>query len=451
MCNRLPALARFALKSYNAQDISPIVAQIMTHLHAHFLIVTIRRSGTGATMGSIFISYRRDDALAEAHKIRDILVARLGKDRLSPSIFLDTTSLTYGEDYRARIHREIVDCAVQLVVIGPSWLTVTNEHGRRLDQPDDIVIFELTTGKDQHVPIIPLVVNGAAFPLAKQLPHALHFLEYRNGKALQNETFESDLDDVIHKKIAALVDNVEQVHRFFGGIECITGPVLDIPASTGTMGSDALENERPPHHVALPPFAIAKYPVTVEEYGFFLAATQHVAPPPFGGIHWSDQQRHPKHSVVNVSWHDATAYAAWLAKMTSQRWRLPTEAEWERAARGTDGRMYPWGNTFAINRCNTAESGSHGPNDIGKYARAHDASMYGAHDMAGNVWEWTASLSKSYADEAHAQSAAASEPGQRIRRGGSWFEDYTFATTTRRLASNPEISHPTYGFRLAIG
>ena len=256
---------------------------------------------------------------------------------------------------------------------------------------------------------------------------------------------------MIDKKIAALVEDADFVHRFFGGVECITGPVLNIPASTGIMGSDILENERPPHTVTLASFAIAKYPVTVKEYALFLHATQHPAPPTFGGLHWSDQQRHPKHPVVNVSWYDATTYATWLAQLTGQRWRLPTEAEWERAARGTDGHTFPWGNTFAINRCNTAESGNNGPTDVGKYVRLHDASFYKVHDLAGNVWEWTSSLSKPYSDEAHTQSVAANEPGQRIRRGGSWIEDYTFATTTRRLASNPEISHPTYGFRLAIG
>ena len=90
-------------------------------------------------MGGIFISYRRDDSRDAALRIRERLLARFGKDRLSPSIFLDTESLTYGEDFLERIKQEIATCSVQLVVIGPGWLTLENDHGRRLDQPDDIV------------------------------------------------------------------------------------------------------------------------------------------------------------------------------------------------------------------------------------------------------------------------------------------------------------------------
>ena len=123
---------------------------------------------------------------------------------------------------------------------------------------------------------------------------------------------------------------------------------VTIPASEFLMGSDkqedplARDNEVPQHRLYLPAFQIARYPVTNAQYQVFVAATNRQAPD-----HWddgripTDRENHP---VINVSWYDARAFCDWMSDVTNQTIRLPSEAEWEKAARGTDGRIWPWGN-----------------------------------------------------------------------------------------------------------
>src|SRR5262249_37019470 len=102
-------------------------------------------------------------------------------------------------------------------------------------------------------------------------------------------------------------------------------------------------------------YQIARFPVTVAEYACAIRAKAVREPPKRSShtIEWRTQLQRLDHPVVNVSWHNAIAYAAWLAKVTGQPWRLPTEAEWEKAARGTDGRIYPWGDLWDQTRANT--------------------------------------------------------------------------------------------------
>ena len=130
------------------------------------------------------------------------------------------------------------------------------------------------------------------------------------------------------------------------------------------MGSDkakdsqAQDDETPQYWVEVGAFQIAKYPVTVAEYALAVRAGAVREPPDMWDVNWAIQQQRHDHPVVNVSWHDAVAYVAWLNMVTGQRgWRLPTEAEWEKAARWDpqrrDSRIYPWGDTFNKDRCNS--------------------------------------------------------------------------------------------------
>jgi formylglycine-generating enzyme required for sulfatase activity len=112
-------------------------------------------------------------------------------------------------------------------------------------------------------------------------------------------------------------------------------PMVLVPAGEFTMGSNAAVEEKPVHQVTLDAYYMDKYPVTVEQYAKFLDTTSHGAPPEWKIM---NQPAHQKHPVVMVDWSDANTYCHWAEK------RLPTEAEWEKAARGTDGRMYSWGN-----------------------------------------------------------------------------------------------------------
>jgi toxoflavin biosynthesis protein ToxD len=171
------------------------------------------------------------------------------------------------------------------------------------------------------------------------------------------------------------------------GVAVIRPPVVDVPAGPFLMGSDparepdAADSEQPQRVVQVAAFQIGVFPVTVAEY-YYAVQAEAVRPP----SNWAKQMPRPDHPVVYISWKAALAYAAWLAKTTGERWRLPTEEEWEKAARGTDGRIYPWGNTFDPSRANTEEGGPGDTTPVGSYPSG--ASPYGALDMAGNVEEW---------------------------------------------------------------
>ena len=191
---------------------------------------------------------------------------------------------------------------------------------------------------------------------------------------------------------------------------------VTIPTGEFTMGSDkskdsmARDNETPQHRLTLPEYRIARVPVTNAQYQHFVTATGHTAPQ-----HWTNSknpQGKEEHPVVNVTWHDAQALCEW-AKV-----RLPSEAEWEKAARGTDGRIWPWGDDSPTERhCNfNMNIGDTTP--VGNYPDG--AGPYDVLDMAGNVWEWTSSLFKPYRYDANDGREDPQASGIRTLRGGSW-------------------------------
>ncbi len=164
---------------------------------------------------------------------------------------------------------------------------------------------------------------------------------------------------------------------------------VKIPAGEFWMGSERYGNGRPQHRLKLNVFRISRTPVTNAQYQFFVADTGHEAPE-----HWEDN-RQPKwmenHPVVYVSWHDAMAYCQWLSEKIERKVTLPSEAEWEKAARGyQDQRVYPWGDTFDATKCNCERLKLEQTTPVGIFVEG--ASPYGCLDMSGNVWEWTRSL-----------------------------------------------------------
>lgn len=164
------------------------------------------------------------------------------------------------------------------------------------------------------------------------------------------------------------------------GAAFLDGEMSVVPSGWFTMGSAAARrNEGPEHQVWLDEFEIDVYEVTVAQYAAFVAETGWRLPGD-----WRTETRHPAGNlpVTHVAWPDAAAYCEWAGK------RLPTEAEWEKAARGTDERRYPWGNEWDGARAAVSVSVETGPVPVGSYPEG--ASPYGALDMAGNVHEWVA-------------------------------------------------------------
>ena len=177
---------------------------------------------------------------------------------------------------------------------------------------------------------------------------------------------------------------------------------VTIPAGTFVMGEGANA-----HDVELNAYEIGKYPVTVEEYGKYVEEGG-AAPPD-----WEEQTEYPNRPVVRVSWHDADGYCRWAGL------RLPTEAEWERAARGAEGRKYPWGEEEPDpSRANYEKTGVGAPTPVGLFPRG--ATPNGICDMAGNVWEWVADWYGKYPKEKQQNPKGPSSGEMRVLRGGAW-------------------------------
>jgi formylglycine-generating enzyme required for sulfatase activity len=162
-------------------------------------------------------------------------------------------------------------------------------------------------------------------------------------------------------------------------------PMIEIPEGPFTMGFDgtqALEDERPKHQVWLSTFSMDLHEVTTAQYGAFLATTNRSAPWQWNSV---DLTQHGDRPVIGVDWSDADAYCRWKGK------RLPTEAEWEKSARGTDGRLYPWGNQVPTDAlANFALGARFSYSQVLMPVQSYEQgrSPYGLYQMAGNVWEW---------------------------------------------------------------
>ena len=226
----------------------------------------------------------------------------------------------------------------------------------------------------------------------------------------------------------------------WGGLDWV-----EVPAGEFWMGSDnGRDNEKPRHRLHLDQYWLSKTPVTNQQYLTFVQATGMKTPQ-----YWENRSI-PKgketHPVVEVSWDTALAYSRWLSELTGENLRLPSEAEWEKCARGTDGRRYPWGDAFDIALCNTEGNSIYGTTSVDRYPRG--ASFYGAFDMAGNVWEWTVSSLERYPYKIDDGREGLKTNEHQVLRGGSWDDDLDYARTAFRDYANPYDCLSDVGFRL---
>lgn len=232
-----------------------------------------------------------------------------------------------------------------------------------------------------------------------------------------------------------------------------------VPAGVFTLGSSeagAPPIEGPQHSVSLPAYRIGVHPVTVAQYAEFIARTN--SDPPREGWFLRKPDGKLDHPVTGVSWRQAVAYCRWLSTETGRSYRLPTEAEWEKAARSSDGRRYPWGDAWVDGACqveaaDTAPTGAH----------PAGASPYGCEDMLGNVQEWTSTLwgsRKEAADYVYPYDGAdgREDPGPeppapqplRVHRGGCYRDKRDDVRCTARGASSPDAQLRWRGFRVVM-
>ena len=211
------------------------------------------------------------------------------------------------------------------------------------------------------------------------------------------------------------------------------------------------------HRVHLERFQIARVPITNAQYRFFVEATGHRAPD-----HWEDG-RTPRglesHPVISVSWHDAVAYCHWLSEVTGKPIILPSEAQWEKAARGhQDRREYPWGDEWDETKCNSSELELRGTTPVGIFPGG--ASPYGCLDMAGNVWEWTSSLwgenwekpefRYPYDPGDGRENLEAGDDALRVLRGGAFYNLVNCVRCAFRSWRDPNFRIAIYGFRIVV-
>lgn len=213
------------------------------------------------------------------------------------------------------------------------------------------------------------------------------------------------------------------------------------------MGCDAgRDDEKPEHRVWVDAFELAAFQTTNREYARFLENTGQPSPPL-----WNDPQfSNPEQPVVAVSWFEAVAYCGWLSRTLGKKYRLPTEAEWERAARGgEEGEDFPWGNCAPEELPNYANRWKDGPEPVGLY----EPNAYGLYNLGDNVHEWCADWYDAayYAVSPERNPQGAPSGSRRASRGGSWRHHIKVTRTSARSSIPPQFQYADYGFRIACG
>jgi formylglycine-generating enzyme required for sulfatase activity len=225
-----------------------------------------------------------------------------------------------------------------------------------------------------------------------------------------------------------------------------TPTMVEFRADNFDMGSSSASpnfSERPRHNVKLKRFAMAKNEVTFAQYDKFAEATGR-SKPASGG--WGRGNR----PVINVSWKDASAYAQWLSKQTGAQYRLPTEAEWEFAARAGSEKKFWWGNEVGESRANCFNCGGQWSGKQTAPVGSYPASPYGVHDMAGNVMEWVQDCYRSGYADAPDDGTAVEFKGckQRVVRGGGFDSPSDLMRSSSRNQRKPTVRLNNLGFRV---
>jgi formylglycine-generating enzyme required for sulfatase activity len=390
-------------------------------------------------MSKILISYRREDSADVTGRIYDRLIQRFGQG----AVFKDVDSIPLGVDFRIYLDEQVAKCEVFLAVIGRDWMKSLGSTGKtRLDDPRDFVRIEIESALKRQIPVIPVLVGGTSIPAAEQLPASIQDLSYRQGIEVRRDPdFHRDMDRLIEhlkQKIQGLTEHRKEPVSPSGELTCTKIPADMVKVPKGPF----LYGEKRVRETVDHDYWIDQYPVTNEKYRAFILAdgyenqeywsvegwkwkaSSNVTVQKYWNVARWNKADYP---VVGVSYYEGEAYAKWVGK------RLPTEREWEKAARGEDGRKYPWGDKFDKEKCNSRETGLKHTTPVTQYPKG--VSPYGCYDMAGNVWEWC----MDWYDK---------EKNGRVFRGGSWSNEPVNLRISYRLRSTFDTRYSVLGFRL---
>lgn len=428
-------------------------------------------------MARIFISYRRDDTGGYSLLVFDRLARYFGRDR----IFMDIDTIEPGADFVQAIENAVGSCDALIALIGKQWTTITNERGqRRIDMEDDYVRLEIAAALKRDVRVIPVLVRGAPVPLVADLPDPLKSLARRNALSLTDERMDYDMQRLIGVLVRSTatqswLDRLESapVKRATptGSLPAVmTAPDPDPNLRTTHLlfepdmiripgGPYLAGDEKKPMLVG--DYWISKYPVKVSEYRAFVLdggyknrkfwtdagwywreAINRTEPEFWQVATWTQPDTLP---VVGVTWYEAYAFCGWLAQKTALPYRLPTSLEWEKAARGVEGHVYPWGDDKRQGVCNIYSSKNGRTVPAGTYSPGGD-SPFGVVDMIGNVAEWTLTHwtgSKSLSADNDPEGTSS-----RVQHGCGW-PSVNLVPPSLRLRGAPDASCNYVGFRVA--
>jgi serine/threonine-protein kinase len=343
----------------------------------------------------------------------------------------------------------------------PAYMSPEQAVGHDIDHRADlysmaIIVYEMLVGRvpfsaKSPVTVILKHLHEPVDPPRKLNPALPRHIDSELVKAL------SKRPENRHGSVAEFLHALAATGRVMQGVETeaapkqvktVVGPdgkeYIHIPAGEFVMGSPH-EDDTPRHKVYLDGFYISRYPVTNAEYHAFVQATFYMPPQHWrGDVYPSWEADRP---ITYVSWHDAAAYCRWVGG------RLPTEAEWEHAARGTDERKYPWGNTFDASHCNSREAGIKRTTSVGQYSPLGD-SPFGVGDLAGNVFEWVHDWYTPAYNEiggAPAHNPMGPPSGKvKVIRGGSFNNSERLVTCYTRDHALPNVRAVNYGFRVRL-
>jgi len=361
-------------------------------------------------------------------------------------VFFDRADLPAGDEYHNRIREAIEDCQLFIFLVTPQALDA-----------ESYTLSELEIADKSRRKLLPVALADIDFA---KLPPSLKAVTVLRPDG----NIAASVAAAVHRiatslkrkwlKRAAAVSGllVLGAAAIFYGIDARDGvesvgkdgaPAVLIPAGKFVMGGD--ENS-PRREMFLDAFYMDRYEITVARYGNFLKATGKLNEP--DDFPESDLKKFGDFPVVGVNWHGANNYCRWAGK------RLPTEAEWEKAARGEDGRNYPWGldePTSAHARFGVSSRKPVYPDGVSRVG-THPRGMgpFGMYDLAGNAWEWVADWYSTSFPRGESQNPKGPDSGTaKVIRGGGWMDPADRITATKRMYLNPNESMEDTGFRCA--
>ncbi len=414
----------------------------------------------------LFISYSRDD----------IEFARTLKSHLNPlihsgqlSVFFDTDNIKKGDEWEREINRELDQADAFIFLISHNYFSsefvLEKEMPRMIQRyrADKVKIWPFYLApyswghfkfEGLHLSVFqaigPYDVSERLIPLLDLNPSDQAKQFTRIFEEVMNWVDQGNRERPASKESGQPVKQkhkIEFQHDLANGgkgPEMVIIPAGDFMMGSANTESDSRPTEKPQHQVSLQSFAMGKYPVSFEEYDQFAEATRRNKP---GDKGWGRGTR----PVINVSWQDVNAYIAWLNKQTGGDYRLPSEAEWEYAARAGNPASWFWGN----DKSKAGESAWFSENSNGQTQPVGQkkANDFNLHDMAGNVWEWVEDCwhedyKKAPDDGSAWLEADGGKCNQRVLRGGSWGYSPDLLRSANRNGGNPDFRGDFIGFRV---